>query len=194
VPGRQVKREIAKHITTTLLNGRVSVGTLDSIHQEIDESEYLTSDPVTIIEAIEAGIMPERIGAAALGLPDGAYKEAQQDHADRIQRIMQAQQAANPGPLTMPGERMAGRVIASETRMVSDNKNNRGGVPPKEDPAAAKTASPNASNDPAARGAPDFSVDPNQAPSQEKATSRNRTMQPTRKKRVRGRGRFTQGE
>jgi hypothetical protein len=169
VPGRKVKREIAKNITLTLLNGKVNVATLDEINKEIDGAEYLTSDPVTIIEATEAGLMPERIGSAALGLPDDAYLEAREDHANRIARIQEAQAEANPGPLTMPGERMGGRVISSETRMIQDAK-----------------------NDPAARGAPDLSADPAQAASKEKTASRDRTMQGSRKKRQRGRGRFKQ--
>lgn len=185
VPGRKVKREIAKNITTTLLNGKVNVATLDAIHEEIDEAECLTSDPVTIIEATEAGLMPDRIGSVALGLPDDAYLEAQQDHVERMERILQAQQNANPGPLTMPGERMGGRVISSEKRMISENQANQGKLPPDQDPVAA-------GGDPAARGAPDLSANPHQAAKQEKKASRNRTMQPTRKKRVRGRGRFTQ--
>lgn len=184
VPGKKVKREIAKHITTTLLNGRVNVATLDEIHVEIDESEYLTSDPVTIIEGVEAGLIPDRIGSIALGLPDDAYLQAHADHADRVARIQAAQQQANPGPLTMPGERMAGRVISSQTRMLQD-----AGVKNKPTKQAAKPTDD--AGNPAARGVPDLASDPSQGGSQEKATSRDRTMRGSRKKRIRGRGRFT---
>jgi hypothetical protein len=51
VPGRTVKRELAKSITSTLLSGKTPVDRLDAIYKEIDDSKFTTSDPTTIIQA-----------------------------------------------------------------------------------------------------------------------------------------------
>ncbi len=75
VPGHLAKKEIAKNIVTVLLGGKVAVGTIDKIHAEIDRSTYLTSDPDTIIAAVEASICSRATAAEALGF-DGEKEAA----------------------------------------------------------------------------------------------------------------------
>jgi len=91
VPGRTVKKELAKCIVSTLLAGKVSVDVLDRINTEIDIAEYTTSDPQTIIDSKEAGLVGEQTASRALGFVDDEYLQAREDHMNRIIRIAQAQ-------------------------------------------------------------------------------------------------------
>jgi hypothetical protein len=91
VPGRTVKKELAKCIVSTLLAGKVSVGVLETINKEIDLADYTTSDPDTIIQSKEAGLVGEQTASIALGFADDEYLQAQEDHMNRIIRIAQAQ-------------------------------------------------------------------------------------------------------
>jgi hypothetical protein len=91
VPGRTAKREIMKLVCHTLLSGKVNVETIQKIDEEIDGSPYLTSDPKTIIEASQAGLVGEQTASKALGFPDDEYLTAREDHAARARRVAQAQ-------------------------------------------------------------------------------------------------------
>lgn len=91
IPGRTVKREIAKNVVLTLLGGKVSIDTMESIWSEIDEAPYTTSDPDTIIEAKNAGLVGEKTASLALGFPEDEYLQAREDHTARIVRINEAQ-------------------------------------------------------------------------------------------------------
>lgn len=91
IPGRKVKREIAKVIVHTLFNGRVEVGVIDAINQEIDSANHLTSDPDTIIAAHRDGLVGDQSASVALGFSDNEHLSARQDHEDRIKRIAEAQ-------------------------------------------------------------------------------------------------------
>jgi hypothetical protein len=95
VPGREVKREIAKLIVQTLLGGKVNVETIDKITAEIQDAKYLTSDPTTIIQAVQAGLAGEQTGSIALGFQDDEYLQARKDHAERVARIAESQGIGN---------------------------------------------------------------------------------------------------
>ena len=150
VPGPTVKREISKSITQALLGGKVSVDTILKVNAEIDESVYTTSDPTTILAAVEAGLCGEQTGSMALGFSKEEHIQAKKDHAERAARVAQAQAS------------------------VTGSNNSMGG-------------------DPAARGVPDLSVNP-QATTQEKKQSRDRTLHDSKRRRVRGRGAEQSGE
>ena len=92
VPGQRVKRELAKTIVLALLGGKVSVGDIQAIYKEIDDAPYATSDPTTIIAAVEAGLCGEKTASMALGFNDDEHIQARADHAARAIRILQAQQ------------------------------------------------------------------------------------------------------
>jgi hypothetical protein len=98
VPGRTVKREIAKCVVQTLLGGKVSVDTVETISQEIDASPYTTSDAKTIIDAKNAGLVGDKNASVALGFPDDEYLRAREDHIDRAMRIAQAQASVDQRP------------------------------------------------------------------------------------------------
>ena len=149
VPGQTVKREISKSITQALLGGKVSVETITKVNAEIDESLYTTSDPTTILAAVEAGLCGEKTGSMALGFSETEHIQAKKDHAERAARVAQAQASVK-------------------------GSNNSGG-------------------DPAARGVPDLSANPN-APRQEKQQGRDRTLHDSKRRRVRGQGANNQGD
>ena len=99
VPGKTVKKELAKNIVTALLAGKVNTETIDTIFNEIDEADYTTSDPDIIIRSREAGLVGEQTASIAIGFNEDEYLQAQEDHVSRAVRIMQAQlsvQAAAP--------------------------------------------------------------------------------------------------
>lgn len=91
VPGRTVKRELAKMIVSTLLSGKVDTDTLTRIEKEIDEAPYTTSDPSIINQAKENGLVGEQVASMALGFEDDEHLQAREDHIARILRIMEAQ-------------------------------------------------------------------------------------------------------
>jgi hypothetical protein len=74
---------------------------MDKIAKEIDKSKFTTSDPETIIRAVEAGLSGEETASLALGFEEGEVTKARADHASRIARIQEAQSgqegASKPG-------------------------------------------------------------------------------------------------
>jgi hypothetical protein len=91
VPGRTVKHEIAKQIVGTLLGGSVPTPQLEKIAREITAASYTTSDPDTIVRAVEAGLCSEETGSLALGFKEGEHLKAREDHVARAKRIAEAQ-------------------------------------------------------------------------------------------------------
>jgi hypothetical protein len=97
VPGRTVKKELGKLIVTGLLAGKVDLDTLQKIEKEIDAAEYTTSDPSTIIEAKNAGLVGDKTASQAIGFSNEEYQKAREDHIARIKRIAETQGVAAPG-------------------------------------------------------------------------------------------------
>jgi hypothetical protein len=93
VPGVDVKKELSKNIVTALLSGKANTKTIDGIFAQIDNSNYATSDPDTIIRAHEAGLVGEQTASVALGFAPEEYLQARKDHIARAEAIMKAQQA-----------------------------------------------------------------------------------------------------
>lgn len=104
VPGQTVKREISKSITQALLGGKVGVETIAKINSEIDESAYTTSDPQTILQAVEAGLCGEKTGSMALGFSETEHIQAKKDHAERAARVAQAQASVKGSNNSMGGD------------------------------------------------------------------------------------------
>lgn len=98
VPGKEVKNELAKNIVAVLLAGKVNTSTIDRIYKEIDESGYATSDPDTIIQAHEAGLVGGATASIALGFDKEEWEKAKKDHIERAKAIAKAQQSAEPEP------------------------------------------------------------------------------------------------
>jgi hypothetical protein len=105
MPGRKVKRQLAKGIVQALLGGKISIDELEEINREIDSAKYTTSDPDVILQAIINGACGTKTGSIALGFDDQEYLEARKDHAERLARISAAQSArgSNGGDLGARG-------------------------------------------------------------------------------------------
>jgi hypothetical protein len=81
---------------------------MDRINNEIDAADYTTSDPDTIIKAKESGLVGEQVASMALGFRANEYKQAREDHMDRIIRIAEAQTSGSEpanGALKNPASR-----------------------------------------------------------------------------------------
>lgn len=91
IPGKVVKKEIAKCVVQTLLNGRVGLEIISKISQEIDAANYTILDAETILKVCQAGICGTKTAALALGFDEGEAEQAKIDHLERILRIARAQ-------------------------------------------------------------------------------------------------------
>lgn len=98
IPGKTVKKELAKDAVVALLGGRVPVDKLAVINKEIDEASYSTSDPKVIQLAKEQMLASDETLSDALGF-DGETEipKAIEDHKARIERIQVAQSDPNEG-------------------------------------------------------------------------------------------------
>jgi hypothetical protein len=122
VPGQTVKREIAKCIVQSLLGGRVAVDTIETINTEIDAAPYTTSDPDTIIQASQAGLVGEQTASLALGFGGEEYLQARKDHAARVARIAEAQGIkSDPAARGIPDLSTAPANAGSDEKTLSRN-------------------------------------------------------------------------
>lgn len=97
VPGRKIKKEIAKLGADQLLRGKVKTNVLDSIKEEIDDAPYCTSDPDIVIPAKKEGLMSGETGSLALGGTEDEWEKSQRDQAERAAQIVKAQADAGQG-------------------------------------------------------------------------------------------------
>jgi len=102
VPGRKVKRELAKGVVQALLGGKVNVDDLEAINKEIDAAHYTTSDPVATIAAVQAGLVGEQTASIALGYDPEECEKARDDHAARLARIAVSQTKGDMGARGVP--------------------------------------------------------------------------------------------
>jgi hypothetical protein len=163
VPGKTVKKELAKNIVSALLSGRVDVEGLETIFTEIDDAEYTTSDPDIIIRSQESGLVGEKVASEALGFGEGEYLVAREDHAERAVRILKAQTAAT-----------------------EELQSAQGGAPGGA-PAAAPKGAPKGVGNAAARGVGDLATD-QKAGKAERTAAVDPTLSDTKKKPQRGPG------
>lgn len=91
IPSSTFKREMLKKIVTILMGGQTEVDTIESMRKEIDNADSVTSDPQTIINDLEAGLVTTETASRVRGYPQGEVEKAKQEHADRLKRINEAQ-------------------------------------------------------------------------------------------------------
>ncbi len=120
VPGQTVKRELAKCMVQSLLSGKVAVDTIETINKEIDAAPYTTSDPDTIVKAVEGGLCGEKTGSLALGFGPDEHLQARQDHAARAARVAVAQGIGKS--TSDPAARGVSDLSANPANAASDEK------------------------------------------------------------------------
>jgi hypothetical protein len=96
-PSKTYAKEVTKVIAHTMLAEKVEPEVIDTINDEIDSAEFVTSDPATLKIALEAGCVDAVTASNAFGF-DGekVVPLAQAEHAERLKRINEAQAAGNP--------------------------------------------------------------------------------------------------
>jgi len=123
LPGRTVKKEIAKLVAVTLFSGRVPVSILQVINQEIEDATYTTSDPKVIEMAKEQGLVSADTGSLALGFMPGEAKKAEDDRIKRVAATIEAQASAGGQQQNNnPGARGAGDFSADPVQEARDEK------------------------------------------------------------------------
>jgi hypothetical protein len=105
VPGRKIKRELAKSIVQALLGGKISVDDLDEINSEIERCNYTTSDPAIVLQALEGGACGEKTASIALGFDDNEHLHAREDHVARLERIAATQGMGSDSNVSDPAAR-----------------------------------------------------------------------------------------
>jgi hypothetical protein len=97
-PSKTFQREVAKHNATITMGSKITTDKLREIHAEIDNAEIVITDPETIRENVEAGLLSRESGSQALGYAEDEVTKANKEHAERAARIAIAQSdAANRG-------------------------------------------------------------------------------------------------
>jgi hypothetical protein len=92
IPSRTFQKEMSKRIARTQLEGTVPEATLQAILKEIEDSEFVTSDPDIVIGDFKSGLIPGELATVARGYPKEVYQKAEADRIKRAAEIIAAQQ------------------------------------------------------------------------------------------------------
>ena len=89
---KTAQKAISKLIIKKLLDTKLPQEELKRIENEIDAAEYITTEPEIIHSDLEKGLVSTKTASEARGYnADTEVPKAEQDHADRIERIKAAQ-------------------------------------------------------------------------------------------------------
>lgn len=132
------RKEMQKQLVATLLGGKVTADTMQTIYKEIDQAPFVIADPQIVIAAHQEGLVGAEVGALSLGYDKDQATIAEQERVARAAAIIEAQSKDSDKPAASGG-------------------------------------------DPAARGVPELSADP-------QASKAEKTNPDGTKKRVRGKG------
>lgn len=96
IPGRTVKKEIAKLAAESLLGSKIGSDRMRKINSEIDTAKYSTSSPEIVELAQDKGLADNKTLSESLGY-DAEYVVplAEEDHARRLKRLMETQGLEN---------------------------------------------------------------------------------------------------
>lgn len=97
-PSRTYAKEITKQISHEMLCDKVPYTVLETIDNEIDAAEYISSDYMMIQAASELGMVDAETGSNALGFNGGKVVPiAKKEHVERLAQIAKAQTPAASG-------------------------------------------------------------------------------------------------
>lgn len=91
IPSQTFQREMMKRIVNILIGGQVRIGMIDKINKEIDVAKSITSDPATIINDLDAGLVTAKTASIVRGYPEGEAAKAQAEKAERLKVINESQ-------------------------------------------------------------------------------------------------------
>ena len=93
LPGKTIKKTLAKLAVNALLSGKEDAETIETISAEIDRAGYTSSLLEHVLRCQEAGLVGDELASEALGWRSGEVEKAKKDRADRAIATLQAQQS-----------------------------------------------------------------------------------------------------
>lgn len=98
-PSRTFAKEVTKQIARVMLCDKIPYDVLKKIEKEIDDAEFISSDPALIEKASQLGMVSAETGSYALGF-DGKKEVpiAKKEHTERLAEIAKAQSEATNVP------------------------------------------------------------------------------------------------
>ena len=105
IPSETFKKTVAKRQATIVVGHLVPNATLKEIHEQIDASTVVTTDPEVISQDYENGFVSLDTASKARGYPAGEVEQAKRDHAERLARIAAAQSPVPTDIVDKPGAR-----------------------------------------------------------------------------------------
>lgn len=91
VPSRTYNKEVCKKAATKLLGDTIDKETLDKIHAEIDNANFLTSNSADIKVDVELGLVTKETASLARGYEKGESDKAKDERAEEIALIQSSQ-------------------------------------------------------------------------------------------------------
>lgn len=92
VPSKTFQKLMAKEIARTLFEGKLENADLEKVSSEVDDANYITSDPLDIQIDMQLGLVTAETASNARGYDGKAEVEkAQKEHADRLATIAMSQ-------------------------------------------------------------------------------------------------------
>lgn len=105
ITSNTARKELQKQIATTLLGGKVSAATLDTIYKEIENAPYVIADPDVVIAAQQASLVGGEVAAMSLGYAPEQAAIAEKERVARAAAIIAEQSKANDKQASDPGAR-----------------------------------------------------------------------------------------
>lgn len=148
VPSTLGRKELIKLAARTLFDGRVQPDIMDSILDQIDAASFISGIPADIDLDVKNGLVTRDIASQARGYPAGQAAKANAEYIERLRLIQETQTIGVNGG--------AGQNPASDGKTGPTDPNQPDGTTGK-------------LKNPAARGVPDLSPNPDANAQQEKA-------------------------
>lgn len=123
------RKEIQKLLASTLLGGKVSAETLNKITKEIDDANYVVSDPDIVIAAHQEGLVGGEVASESLGYDKTQHTIAEQERVDRAAAIIAAQTKAGPKPPESDPAARGVPELSTNPQAGKDEKLNPDGTP-----------------------------------------------------------------
>lgn len=109
IPSKTFQKQTAKDIVTIMMGHKVTRDDLKKMHEEIESSPVIVTDPDILKQDFEAGFVGVETASKMRGYPANEWKKAAKDHAERAARIVQAQTAQARGVDDLGNNPNAGR-------------------------------------------------------------------------------------
>ena len=122
LPSRTAKRETSKLLIDALIGTKINGEKMAKIFDEIDKSNFTTSNPDVIQMAKEQGMLGSKTGAVALGFDPEEADLAAKEHVDRLAEIAKHQTSGVQGVADTQADPKANKQIQKSSRDPSEKK------------------------------------------------------------------------